>query len=122
MESNIKTRVWDKFNACFWYSEKFETKLKFYTAMAELEDADNKLAREQSFAGNLVDGVPLYEGDIVECYGQNYEIKYIGSGGFGHENENKDGFTTYSTAWKIVGNIYETPELLTERGQEKINS
>lgn len=68
MERKIKTRVWDRFNECFWHSDKFESNLKFYKAMAELEDAGNILEAEQQYTGmnDGVGGVDVYEGDIIE--------------------------------------------------------
>lgn len=54
-------------------------------------------------------GKEIYEGDIVFNGHGNYKIEFSAPS-FG--TRTSEGFITYSTAWEIVGNIYQSPELL----------
>jgi len=65
-------------------------------------------------------GVDIYEGDILG-YGDNYECEVIydekQSMYLAKEYKNDDGIRyhqmdAYTCGWIILGNIYETPELL----------
>jgi len=74
-------------------------------------------------------GKEIYEGDILKCYGDNYngvvefgDKAVEGIGFYIHEYYPKtknDRFHTlfcYTTKMEIIGNIYETPELKNQWG------
>jgi len=67
-----------------------------------------------------IKGTKIYEGDILG-YGDNYECEVVYDEEqcmfLAKEYKNKDGIRyhqmdAYTTPWEILGNIFETPELL----------
>ena len=96
----IKFRAWDK-------EEKMYRYLDFDDAMISEFRIDGCLEFRGQFTGLLdKEGVEIYEGDIVKYeYGQIFEIKW--DYGLLSHLEN---------IWfKIIGNIYENPELLGDK-------
>lgn len=119
-----KVRIWDNFNACFWYSENYKSMVEFYKAMAELEQADNDLEKEQLFTGIVdFDGKDIYAGDIIKCGDTVGEVQYSEMQAafiilwYPHNEKKKSGSdnlgSTHPSPIKyIFGNTKENPELI----------
>ena len=57
-------------------------------------------------------GVEIYEGDICDC-GDIYEIVFVNGGFFGRRyDEETPWLCPIVKSFEVIGNIYETPELL----------
>lgn len=122
MSSNLKLRAWDKFNECFYFSEKASSFQAFFDNFQML--SGNGMVLEMYSTINDSDGVEIYAGDIVEYELDNMEPE---SGTTKYREEVKfidgcfcvDGYTPLyaTTEWKLkrVGNIHEHPHLLCDR-------
>jgi len=65
-------------------------------------------------------GKEIYEGNIVEYYDTLYEVRWM-LGGFYITDIKEGGFLEVATNeryMKVVGNIYENPELLADKKEE----
>lgn len=113
----LKFRAWDKTNKEMLFAE-----------LDELYGGELDRGHHFTDWGNVMQYTGLkdknekeiYEGDILEM-GDNYpcEVKYdSGSCKYqAHEYGNRDGervheMDAYTVPWKVIGNIYENPELL----------
>lgn len=119
MERVLKFRAWDKFNQCFWYSDKYRTLADFFAAMQLLIDAGNGLVFQQySGLGDKI-GNRIYEGDIYRTwYSRDLSgkdiIEVIEVVQYEIEPHNRTAGCEilFHNNAEIIGNIYENPELL----------
>ena len=112
----IKFRAWDKTHIGvgvlaprMWYVSKEEDDFDFNK---ELRKPDVVLMQYTGLKDKK--GVEIYEGDILESkvYG-TADVKYIDSGFW--LIDKKDGQHYFPHERKVIGNIYENPDLLERR-------
>lgn len=108
-------RVWDKFNECFWYSDRFSKKVNYYLMLEEMSKSGNELSEEQLFAGlHDKEGKPIYEGDIVNFDRKSTVI--FEDGAFSLKPFNSKYYyrltQEQASVIEIIGNLRENPELL----------
>lgn len=79
-------------------------------------DRPNRYVIQQFTGLKDKNGMDLYEGDILEAVGRRFETKWSFIGGhwefIDHKNRTGDIIYNMPTEIKIVGNIFENPELL----------
>ena len=103
----IKFRVWDKVNKSYIIEPTFIGINKVFVMRGSVleEVSDCEIIQ---FTGLLDgNGKEIYEGDIVEFKGRNYEVYYLNGKFMGCNEigiENKE--------YEILGNIYENSNLL----------
>jgi len=136
MKRQIKFRAWDKRQECYQTWEF----IKMLPTTGNIIHGEHENYEPEEWIGLKDDaGVEIYEGDIIKAryaptYKTNiYEVKWNkGSAAFvcyrNHENP-KVQFEQLPICpsnsmedLEVIGNIRQTPELLTVGGQEKINS
>ena len=109
----IKFRAWDKEQKIMYLPEYSEIR---YMAVESL-NADNSLLEIMQYTG-LKDkiGKEIYEGDIVSCWGGEYCLGFWEFSKIILVDAINNPFTildlTESENTKVIGNIYENPELL----------
>lgn len=132
MESRIyKFRGFDDASKCWVYGNLIVGKSLSGEPFYQIENSDANEFRlwgvvpesvGQYIGLNGIDGKEIYSGDIVG-YGDNYpcEIKYNPDECqyLAYEYGNEDGLrihsmTAYTVKWKVLGNFYENPELITK--------
>ena len=115
MNREIKFRVWDKEGGTDgMISWDLIKKLEF--SMGELLEEEKSIVMQ--FTGLYdMDGKEIYEGDIigteVGIKYKDYEVVEFKKGGFSPLCSDSDYEYAYeSTHYKVLGNIYENPELV----------
>lgn len=122
MKRPIKFRVWNSLNNKFIYSDKrdLETQLfRLFDFLKEMQVLGNYDVCLQQFTGLLdTDGKEIYEGDIFQGFDEmggelKGKIQFINSefliveSGFGNV-----GINRWNKNGKVIGNIFENPELM----------
>lgn len=126
----MKFRAWDLFNGCFVYSENYEYLSEFFDLCEKLIKAENGIIYQLYTGMNDKNGKEIYEGDVLKNISQSekywketgyrhiFEIKWM-EGAFRFycdRYEGTDSCEIYDISmynlknYKIIGNIYETPE------------
>ena len=107
----IKFRVWDKNKKQMFYPDDFGNKIKLPG-----EDVNKKYSIYMQYTG-LKDknDKEIYEGDIIEFNNKLKLIVYWDNGGFALKNLTNTAeipLVDIIRPIKVLGNIYENPELL----------
>ena len=111
----IRFRVWDKFNGCYWHSKEYKNLASFFELCQTAIDGGNTLEFQQ-FTGLLdKNGKEIYEGDVVEWKDRfPFKISFE-YGAFEADEIGQPEASIPRPRWdevKIIGNIYENPDLL----------
>jgi hypothetical protein len=118
----IKVRAWDKFNACYYYSEKYKSFSKFFEGCEMCEDAGNRMTYQLGVNYKCLNKDDIYKGDIFQSVDK--EVIFVLDYGYNTMDN--------SYGWKLVnpktqksypldrsvmnmnciGNTFENPEKL----------
>lgn len=123
----IKFRAWDKDENRFWYFALQDILNRRMSYRGSWDDKILKSIKQQYIELKDKNGKEIYEGDILVISGYSYEepefeccgeVKYVNCG-YCIEDEGEfvnisDFRGSYTTIFKVVGNVYENPELLEE--------
>lgn len=123
----IKFRAWDKDENRFWYFTLQDILNRRMSYRGSWDDKILKSIKQQYIELKDKNGKEIYEGDILVISGYSYEepefeccgeVKYVNCG-YCIEDEGEfvnisDFRGSYTTIFKVVGNVYENPELLEE--------
>lgn len=123
----IKFRAWDKDENRFWYFALQDILNRKMSYRGSWDDKILKSIKQQYIELKDKNGKEIYEGDILVISGYSYEepefeccgeVKYVNCG-YCIEDEGEfvnisDFRGSYTTIFKVVGNVYENPELLEE--------
>jgi YopX protein len=101
------------------FNEDEKGKWIFYEDWMDHDDGISRLCYRMEYSGvKDIDGVKIYEGDIVRSSIHNpnhYKVEFI-EGGFCCTHHLLDGYTIdinhFGCKIKVVGNIFQNPELL----------
>lgn len=111
MNRELKFRAWDKFNGCFWYSDKYPNLAKFFYAMQLLIDGGNKLIFQQFTGIKDINGKEIYEGDKVDFTLTHDSYNKLYSSVVEWHNHawrlNKIWLLSEISNIAVIGNIYE---------------
>ena len=135
MEREIKFRAWDEGNKVMHYDFQFIKSgeggndwIVFVSDKQKLNDKPRPLENPyfanqfkiMQFIGLLdVNNKEIYEGDIVRLSDRGRgEVKFH-SGCYYHTAQLGSGVMGATYWYEVIGNIYESPELLKEREDEK---
>lgn len=116
MSREIKFRAWDFFNERMWsHSEGFATRSSFFERIELLELGGNRIELMQFTGLHSKSGREIYEGDILKLANEEKIIVTFKSGKFIgiRKNGTQSNTAHYWKHSEIIGNQYETPELLT---------
>lgn len=107
----FKFRVWnpDKKSMCYMHSD-ITIRLNGYLYSSFYGRNEEKYILQQWTGLKDINKKRIYEGDILECNGVNLKV-YFEDGAFRVEYRIISQFIL-SNDVKVVGNIFETPELL----------
>lgn len=91
-------------------------KASYNTPNAEIESSD-EFSHVMQFTGlNDINGVEIYEGDIIECWGYELVVKWIDSDASFFAESFDQSICESGQEWgfvcEVIGNIYQNPELL----------
>lgn len=105
----IKFRAWDKKGNKMWEWEEIKDKVN----LGKIFSSDWENWKSMQYTG-LKDknGVEIYEGDIVKYWAPQYKPDIISVIKFDKKTGGWEGFIGDTKEYKIIGNIYENPELL----------
>lgn len=123
----IKFRAWDKDENRFWYFTLQDILNRRMSYRGSWDDKILKSIKQQYIELKDKNGKEIYEGDILVISGYSYEepefeccgeVKYVNCG-YCIDDEGEfvnisDFRGSYTTIFKVVGNVYENPELLEE--------
>jgi len=121
----IKFRAWDKFNGCYYYSDKYKSLSAFFKECEKCIEADNGIVYQQFTGLKDKNGKDVFEGDVVEQSDDRYVVESC-SGGYQLivYQQTKCKCYWYKTGslfnshalsenfCEIIGNIFENKNLL----------
>lgn len=129
MTTVMKFRAWDKFNACFYFSENYGL-ADFFVRMKELEE--NGIVYQQATGLQDFNKEDIYEGDIVSFTATAHykehgkvtdvifseDLQFVARGsvpGVDDRNKVEHGLPLVWGGWEcmeVIGNNFQNPELL----------
>ncbi len=119
MAREIKFRAWDRFNECYWYSDKYNNLADFFVKMQELSESGNALIFEQFTGLRNKNGKEIYERDYLKNPKGEIGCIIWHEAGFVLECKRKNGSLIYITLTQgfvnnkeIIGNSLESLEIL----------
>jgi len=112
MDREIRFRAWDCFNETMWMQNGLGN---FFTSMEKFTSGGNKIVLMQYTGLHDKNGKEIYFKDIVEApSGQSFIVDWL-------DDEMRIALRSISNCtwynfnvglYKVIGNIYENPELL----------
>jgi len=109
MSREIKYRAWDSELGCMWEMDEMAED-GFELAALGVKDSPMKFMQYTGLKGSK--GVEIYEGDITQDNGGNIGHIVWTEDELGWLWLNEDEAQTPFSECKVIGNIYENPELL----------
>lgn len=112
--NEIKLRAWDCFNAVFYYSDKYKKLYDFFRECEECAEHGNEIIY-QLYTGISDLG---YAGDIV--INENGMVRVVvwdADGRWALKRPDGSLHDRGCGKWRVIGNIYENPELLNQKGE-----
>lgn len=104
----IKFRAWDKVNKCYYHDVQNAYDEMIGDSFQDVLQNED-LVVEQYTGLKDVNGVEVYENDVVKTFGLNpYTVEFF-DGSFNPVS------SLESSEWEVIGNIHEQPELLEEK-------
>jgi len=124
MNREIKFRAWDIDSSEMLYTDKDNNRNDFFFSFSEgyfelylsVENdyPDNRNIKLMQSSGiKDIDGISIYEGDLIKGYGNDaHEVIFADGAYYLKKNNSSIRLSRTCGALKIIGNIYENPELL----------